>query len=99
MTYPFVLSWSLLDAMACECLLVGSDTAPVRDVIRHGENGLLFDFFDHQGLADQLTEICRAPKSFAHLRPAARRTVIEQYDRDTVCLPAWLKLIDDTLAA
>ncbi len=99
MTYPFVLSWSLLDAMACECLLVGSDTEPVRDVIRHGENGLLFDFFNHDQLADMLTAIARDPGAYAHLRTAARRTVVEEYDREAVCLPAWLKLIDEVMAA
>lgn len=95
MTYPFVLSWSLLDAMACECLLIGSDTEPVRDVVRHGENGLLFDFFDHEGLAELLVEVCRNQQSYGHLRKAARQTVLDHYDRANVCLPAWLKLIEE----
>lgn len=99
MTYPFVLSWSLLDAMACECVMVASDTAPVRDVVRHGENGLLFDFFDHDQLADTLTGIARDPAATAHLRAAARKTVLDDYDRETVCLPAWMKLIDEVLAS
>jgi glycosyltransferase involved in cell wall biosynthesis len=96
-TYPFVLSWSLLDAMACECLVVGSDTAPVRDVIKSGENGLLVDFFDHDGLANAVTTACREPERFAALRRAARQTVLSKYDRASVCEPAWLNLIDDLI--
>jgi glycosyltransferase involved in cell wall biosynthesis len=96
-TYPFVLSWSLLDAMACECLIVGSDTAPVRDVIKPGVNGLLVGFFDRDGLADTLAKACREPQQFAPLRKAARETVTKEYDRATVCEPAWLRLIDEVM--
>ncbi|MFW2829343.1 glycosyltransferase [Sphingomonas sp. ID0503] len=95
MTYPFVLSWSLLDAMACESLIVASDTAPVRDVIRDGENGLLFDFFDHQALADRLIAICRDPARYTGLRKAARKTVLAEYDQKRVCEPAWMNLIEE----
>jgi glycosyltransferase involved in cell wall biosynthesis len=98
MTYPFVLSWSMLDAMACEALVVGSDTAPVREVIRDGENGFLVDFFDHSALADKLTEICRNPNGYDRIRRAARETVLAEYDQKAVCLPAWLKLVDDVLS-
>jgi glycosyltransferase involved in cell wall biosynthesis len=98
MTYPFVLSWSLLDAMACECLLVASDTAPVRDVIVDGVNGILFDFFDHDGLADRLADACRNPAAYAPLRQAARQTVADQYDRRNNCEPAWLALVDEVMA-
>jgi glycosyltransferase involved in cell wall biosynthesis len=98
MTYPFVLSWSLLDAMACGCLIIGSDTAPVRDVVRHGENGLLVDFFDENGLARQMAEACRNPEQFRHLRKNARETVVNEYNRATVCLPAWLNTIEEVLA-
>jgi glycosyltransferase involved in cell wall biosynthesis len=97
-TYPFILSWSLLDAMACECLVIGSDTAPVRDVIKPDANGLLLDFFDHDALADAVTEACREPHRFMALRRAARQTVLIEYDRASVCEPAWLKLIDETIA-
>lgn len=93
-TYPFVLSWSLLEAMACECLIVGSATAPVRDAITHGENGLLLDFFDHGALADTLTEACRKPRRFDPLRKAARATVEARYDRASICLPEWMELIE-----
>ena len=98
MTYPFVLSWSLLDAMACEALVVGSDTAPVRDAIRNGENGFLVDFFDHAALADKLAEICSNPNGYDDIRRAARQTVLTEFDQKTICLPAWLKLVDDVLS-
>jgi glycosyltransferase involved in cell wall biosynthesis len=98
MTYPFVLSWSLLDAMACEALVIGSDTAPVREVIRDGENGFLVDFFDHAALADKLTEICSNPNGYGRIRRAARETILAEFDQKAVCLPAWLKLVDDVLS-
>jgi glycosyltransferase involved in cell wall biosynthesis len=94
LTYPFVLSWSLLEAMACEALVVGSDTAPVRDAIRHGENGLLVDFFDGEAMAQCLARVCRAPADYDKLRRAARASVIRDFDRETVCEPAWLELVE-----
>ena len=93
LTYPFVLSWSLLEAMACEALVVGSDTAPVRDAIQHGRNGLLVDFFDTEALAAQLVDLCRHPRKHAPLRRAARATVLEKFGRASICEPAWLELI------
>jgi glycosyltransferase involved in cell wall biosynthesis len=96
-TYPFVLSWSLLDAMACECLVIGSDTAPVREIIKPGENGLLVDFFDYSNLADTITAACREPQRFAALRCAARETIVSKYDRERICEPAWLRLIDELM--
>jgi glycosyltransferase involved in cell wall biosynthesis len=93
LTYPFVLSWSLLEAMACECLVIGSDTAPVRDAITAGESGVLVDFFDVAGLTDALIEACRSPRRFDPLRRAARATVEARYDRARVCLPGWMELI------
>jgi glycosyltransferase involved in cell wall biosynthesis len=93
LTYPFVLSWSLLEAMACECLVVASNTAPVRDVI-DGENGLLVDFFDTRVLADAVVQGCDRPAWGTTMRSAARATVVKKYDLKTVCLPAWLALIE-----
>ena len=92
-TYPFVLSWSLLEAMASECLIIGSDTAPVRDAVEHGANGLLFDFFDVRALSDALIRACRSPEAYAPLRRAARETVLARFDRNRLCRPAWLRLL------
>ena len=95
LTYPFVLSWSLIEAMACGCLIVASDTAPVRDVIVPDENGLLVDFFDVDGLSARLLQAVGDPPSFLRLRDGARATAVRRYDADTVGIPGWLALIDE----
>ena len=87
LTYPFVLSWSMLEAMASECLVIGSQTAPVEEVIRHEQNGLLVDFFDPEAIASAAIEAVGKPKRFADMRKAARRTVIDRYDLYGVALP------------
>jgi len=97
LTYPFVLSWSLLEAMSCGALVVGSDTAPLRDVIRHGENGLLVDFFDGEALARQVAAVLADPAAHRPLRQAARATVVERFDLQRVCLPEQLALVDRLL--
>lgn len=79
LTYPFVLSWSMLEAMACGCLLVASDTPPVREAVRQGENGLLVDFFDKQALADRVVEVLSLPQDHAGLRGTAARRVAQDY--------------------
>lgn len=91
LTYPFVLSWSLLEAMSAGCLVVGSRTAPVEEVIRDGENGLLTDFFSIEGLASRIDQ---ALSHNSHdMRAAARRTVVERFDLKRICLPAQLELV------
>ena len=92
-TYPFSLSRVFLKAMACECLVIASDTAPVREVVRDGVNGVVRDFFDADALAEALVEACRTPERWRPLREAARRTVIDRYDRRRHCLPTWLALL------
>jgi len=66
-TVPFVLSWSLMDALACGCTVLASDTAPVLEMIENGRNGLLCDFFDIDGFAAQAVDVLRDPRAFHHL--------------------------------
>jgi glycosyltransferase involved in cell wall biosynthesis len=94
LTYPFVLSWSMLESMSLGCLVIGSATAPVQEVIEHGRNGLLVDFFSPDQVAETVVRALADPAAHAPLRAAARRTVVEQYDLDSVCLPQHLALID-----
>jgi glycosyltransferase involved in cell wall biosynthesis len=91
LTVPFVLSWSVLNAMACECVVLGSDTAPVREVIEQGENGLLRGFFDVDGLAEAAVEVLEDPSSHRPLGEAARRTIEQRYGLDAV-MPRMLDL-------
>src|SRR5437899_2975496 len=73
-TYPFVLSWSLVEAMASGCYVVGSDTPPLHDAIEDGVNGRLLPFFDVAALSEALIAACRDPQASAPLRAAARAT-------------------------
>lgn len=82
-TYPFVLSWSMLEALSCACLVIGSSTAPVQEVIRDGENGLLVDFFDHAGLATAIATGLLFPEKFADLKVRARQTVLDRFSADS----------------
>jgi glycosyltransferase involved in cell wall biosynthesis len=93
LTYPFVLSWSMLEAMSTGCLVIGSRTAPVEEVLRDGQNGLLVDFFDREGLANAVDEALSQPEKMLPLREAARQTILERYDLRRVCLPQQLQLI------
>jgi len=86
LTVPFVLSWSLVDAMACEATILASDTAPVREMIVPGETGVLTDFFDHEAMAEAMNRILDDPEPYRRLGVRARQTVVEKYSLD-VCLP------------
>lgn len=95
LTYPFVLSWSMLEAMSAGCLLVASKTAPVEEVIRNGENGFLVDFFSPVEISERAVAALEAGRnSFADIRQSARRTIVERYDLESICLPAQLALLD-----
>jgi len=94
LTKPFVLSWSLLEALSMGCLVVASDTAPVREVITDRVNGLLVDFFDTQGIANRIEEALDDGALGVVLRRNARETVLEHYDLRKL-LPQQLQLLED----
>lgn len=99
LTMPFVLSWSLLEAMSMQATVVASDVAPVREAIAHGETGLLVDFFDPGALADQVIDVLANPGAYAHLGPAARAHVVEKYDFLTRCLPEHIRQMNGLVPA
>lgn len=88
LTYPFVLSWSLLEAMSAGCAIVASDTAPVREAIQHGETGRLVDFFAPGAVAEEVIALCESAPERSRLGHAARRHAIEHFDLKKVCLPS-----------
>lgn len=94
LTYPFVLSWSCVEAMSAGALVVGSNTQPVRELIAHGRNGMLVDFFDSQALAQTVTDVLTHPKKYLAMREHARASVVGRYDLKSVCLPRQLQMVD-----
>jgi len=86
LTVPFVLSWSLMDALACGATVLASKTGPIEEMITHGENGLLVDFFDIEGFADQAEEVLNAVGDYQHLGRAGVDMIRDRYSLD-VCLP------------
>jgi glycosyltransferase involved in cell wall biosynthesis len=97
LTVPFVLSWSMMNAMSCGAVVLGSDTAPVREMLRDGHNGLLADFFDVDGLAEKAARVLRDPASYRALGHAAQKSITDQYSLD-VTLPKMLDLYDRAIA-
>jgi len=93
-TYPFVLSWSLAEAMASGCYVIGSDTPPLHDAIEDGVNGRLLPFFDVEALSKAMIAACRDPAASAPLRTAARATAEAKFSR-AKGRDAWLSLLRD----
>ena len=96
LTRPFVLSWSMLEALSTGCLIVASDTAPVREVIRNNVNGLLVDFFSPQQVCDRVIEALDNPKKMAKIRTKARETILKKYDLAKL-LPQHLQWVKDSV--
>lgn len=94
LTYPFVLSWSLLEAMSAGCAIVASDTQPLREVVRHGETGRLVDFFGSKVLIDEVVRLLDDRAYAGKLGQAARQLVVERYDLKRQCLPRLLDWVD-----
>ncbi len=96
LTYPFVLSWSLLEAMSAGCAIVASDTAPVREVIKHNETGLLVDFFDGRAIAEKVSFLVNISTEQQRLGETAREFIFQRYDLQSVCLSKqqeWIRSI------
>ncbi len=98
LTYPFVLSWSLLEAMSVGCCIVASNTQPLHEAIRHNETGRLVDFFDKEELTNNICELLDLPVERARLGKNAREFAQATYDLNTICLPrqlAWVQSFAD----
>lgn len=96
LTYPFVLSWSLLEAMSVGCAIVASNTQPLREAIVHNETGRLVEFFDVAGLAEEVCALLGDPAARQQLGTQARKFAQAHYDLQTVCLPqqlAWVQAL------
>jgi glycosyltransferase involved in cell wall biosynthesis len=84
LTRPFVLSWSMLEAMSTGCVLIASNTPPVLEVIKDGKNGILVDFFNPEQIAEKVNLALEKPKDMISIRNAARKTVVKNYDLATL---------------
>ena len=94
LTYPFVLSWSLLEAMSAGCAIVASDTHPLREAVSHNETGRLVDFFSSPLLAEEICSLLGNPQERNRLGANARQFAQANYDLKAVCLPkqlAWVR--------
>ena len=99
LTYPFVLSWSLLEAMSVGCAIVASNTQPLHEAIHHDETGRLVDFFDVAALTTEVCTLLDDPAARMRLGAAAREFAKTTYDLKTVCLPQQLEWVESLLAS
>ncbi len=93
LTYPFVLSWSMLEAMSCGCPVIGSRTKPVEEMITDGETGFLTDFFDPAALVGKIDEVLSDGENSKRTGENAREFIVRNYDLERICLPAQMRLI------
>ena len=93
LTYPFVLSWSLLESMSAGCAVVASNTEPVREVLKDGKTGMMFNFFDHGAISDIVLQLCENETERSALGRNAREEILKNYDLKTQCLPRQLEWV------
>ncbi|MEM9482998.1 MAG: glycosyltransferase family 4 protein [Cyanobacteria bacterium P01_F01_bin.116] len=93
LTYPFVLSWSMLEALSTGCLVVASKTQPVEEVIQDGVNGILVDFFDIEAIAEKINYVLDNPEQMQTIRRQARQTIVDNYNLDDLLKThlAWIQ--------
>lgn len=96
LTYPFILSWSILEAMACECCIVASDTKPVVEIIKDNYNGILTDFFDINKIVEKVEYVLKNPEKAAEIGKNARQTVLEKYELKD-CLAKQMEYIKEII--
>jgi glycosyltransferase involved in cell wall biosynthesis len=94
LTYPFVLSWSLLEAMSVGCAIVAGDTKPLHEAISHNETGKLVNFFDSAVLAETIRELLDNAPERHRLGRNARQFAQKTYDLKRVCLPGQLQWVE-----
>lgn len=97
LTYPFVLSWSLLEAMSAGCAIVASDTQPLHECIRNDENGVLVDFFNSSEIATTICNLLEDSNKREKLGNKAREFAINNYDLNSVCLKKQIKWVNDLI--
>ncbi|HNI61950.1 MAG TPA: glycosyltransferase, partial [Agitococcus sp.] len=93
LTYPYVLSWSLLEAMSAGCTIVASDTPPLKEAIIEGKTGRLVNFFDKKALANTVSELLADKAQSDKLSQNARQFAVENYDLKNICLPKQLQWV------
>lgn len=89
LSFPYILSWSMLEAMSTGCLILGSTTPPVEEVLRDNENGLLVDFFDVKGMAQKIEAVLADPPAYDIMRHHARETIFQRYDAEKMLPLQW----------
>ena len=83
--------------MSTGCVVLGSDTAPVREVM-NGENGIVVPFFDVEQWSDRILHVLGHPERFKNVRRAAREFVKENFCADKLSVPRMLSLLRHDLA-